>query len=176
MGRRYYSFYKHLTDSAERSRTAHSVAVDSQSGRLLSLAAEIEVTETALVNDIDTAKLVLTALRSIGILISLDDFGTGYSSLYHLRERRFDKIKIDRSFVQSMKENGDSEKIVEAILSLAKSLGLPTVAEGIENPDVLQRLAAMGCEFGQGYYFGKAMTAKQATAMLDVDAKRHQAV
>jgi diguanylate cyclase (GGDEF)-like protein len=137
---------------------------------------EIEITETALVSDIETAKLILTALQSIGIRISLDDFGTGYSSLYHLRELRFDKIKIDRSFVQSMKENSESEKIVEAILSLAKSLGLPTVAEGIENPDVLRQLAAMGCEFGQGYYFGKAMTAKQAKAMLEVDTKTRKAV
>ncbi len=136
---------------------------------------EIEITETALVSDIETAKLILTALQSVGIRISLDDFGTGYSSLYHLRELRFDKIKIDRSFVQSMAHNTESEKIVDAILSLAKSLGLPSVAEGIENPDVLQHLADMGCEFGQGYYFGKAMTAEQAKILLDEDTERKQA-
>jgi diguanylate cyclase (GGDEF)-like protein len=127
---------------------------------------EVEITETALVGDIETAKAILTALQSVGIRISLDDFGTGYSSLYHLRELRFDKIKIDRSFVQSMESNGESEKIVSAILSLAKSLGMPTVAEGIENTEVLDHLAQMGCEFGQGYHFGKAMTAQQTSAIL----------
>ncbi|QND64634.1 EAL domain-containing protein [Mesorhizobium loti] len=127
---------------------------------------EIEITETALISDIETAKLVLRALKLIGIKVSLDDFGTGYSSLYHLRELKFDKIKIDRSFVQSMPLNSESEKIVDAILSLAKSLGLPTVAEGIESTDVLGKLATMGCDFGQGYYFGKAMTAEKASELL----------
>jgi diguanylate cyclase (GGDEF)-like protein len=133
---------------------------------------EIEITETALVSDIGTAKIILTALQNVGIKISLDDFGTGYSSLYHLRELRFDKIKIDRSFVQSMEDNVESEKIVDAILSLAKSLGLPTVAEGIENPGVQQQLLAMGCEFGQGYYYGRAMTAQDAARVLEADTKQ----
>ncbi|RDJ20256.1 EAL domain-containing protein [Bosea caraganae] len=127
---------------------------------------EIEITESALVSDLETAKLTLTALQSIGVKVSLDDFGTGYSSLYHLREMKFDKVKIDRSFVQSMRENKESEKIVDAILSLAKSLDLPTVAEGIENLGVQEQLAERGCEFGQGYYFGKAMTAVEAGALL----------
>jgi diguanylate cyclase (GGDEF)-like protein len=120
---------------------------------------EVEITETALISDIDTAKLTLAALQSKGITISLDDFGTGYSSLYHLRELKFDKVKIDRSFINSMLVNSESEKIVDAILGLAKNLRLSTVAEGIEDPAILLRLAAKGCEFGQGYYFGKAMTA-----------------
>jgi diguanylate cyclase (GGDEF)-like protein len=137
---------------------------------------EIEITETALVSDIETAKMILTALQSVGIKISLDDFGTGYSSLYHLRELRFDKIKIDRSFVQSMEDNRESEKIVDAILSLAKSLGLPTVAEGIENTDVVRHLVDMGCEFGQGYYFGKAMTAQDAARMLEAGAEKQKAL
>ncbi|MDR3473461.1 MAG: EAL domain-containing protein [Devosia sp.] len=127
---------------------------------------EIEITETALVSDLETARQVLSALQSIGIKVSLDDFGTGYSSLYHLREIKFDKVKIDRSFVESMEENSESLKIVDSILSLAKSIGLPAVAEGIENQQVLQRLTDRGCEFGQGYLFGKAMTAEKATEAL----------
>jgi diguanylate cyclase (GGDEF)-like protein len=127
---------------------------------------EVEITETALVSDIETAKSILTAFQSQGIKVCLDDFGTGYSSLYHLRELKFDKVKIDRSFVQSMLENPESEKIVDAILSLTKNLNLLTVAEGIEDPDVLMRLAAKGCEFGQGYYFGKAMSAESARNIL----------
>jgi diguanylate cyclase (GGDEF)-like protein len=124
---------------------------------------EIEITESALVGDIEIAKQILTALQGIGIKISLDDFGTGYSSLYHLRQLKFDKVKIDRSFVQSIDE-GDSEKIVDAILGLAHSIGMPIVAEGIEDPGVRDRLMAKGCEFGQGFHFGRAMTAERARA------------
>jgi diguanylate cyclase (GGDEF)-like protein len=128
---------------------------------------EIEITETALVSDIKTAKTILTHLQSLGITVALDDFGTGYSSLYHLRELKFDKVKIDKSFVQAMLDNGESEKIVDAILSLAKNLHLPTVAEGIEDPAVLRHLAERGCEYGQGYYFGKAMTADHVREILE---------
>jgi predicted signal transduction protein with EAL and GGDEF domain len=127
---------------------------------------DVEIIETALVSDIETAKSILTTLQSAGIKVCLDDFGTGYSSLYHLRELKFDKIKIDRSFVQSMATNPESEKIVDAILGLTKNLNLPTVAEGIEDLPVLLRLAAKGCDFGQGYYFGKAMSADSARDML----------
>jgi predicted signal transduction protein with EAL and GGDEF domain len=81
--------------------------------------------------------------------VCLDDFGTGYSSLSHLRELKFDKVKIDRSFVQSMRNNPESEKIVDAILSLTKNLNLSTVAEGIEDPTVLLRLTAKGCELAR---------------------------
>ena len=128
---------------------------------------EVEITETALVSDIDLAKAILTTLQGFGIGICLDDFGTGYSSLYHLRELKFDKIKIDRSFVQAMRESVESEKIVDAILSLAHNLNLPTVAEGIEDPEILRLLAAKGCEYGQGYYFGKAMPAGDVAEKLE---------
>jgi predicted signal transduction protein with EAL and GGDEF domain len=127
---------------------------------------DIEITESALVSDIETARMTLTTLQGLGIKISLDDFGTGYSSLYHLRELKFDKVKIDRSFVQAMLENPESEKIVDAILGLTKNLNLPTVAEGIENVAALLRLGAKGCQFGQGYYFGKAMTAEGVREFL----------
>jgi diguanylate cyclase (GGDEF)-like protein len=127
---------------------------------------EVEMTESALVGDVATAKEIMEELQSNGIKVSLDDFGTGYSSLYHLREFKFDKVKIDRSFIKSVQENSESEKIVAAILSLARSLGLPTVAEGIEERPISQYLAAQGCEYGQGYYFGKAMTATDVTRTL----------
>lgn len=127
---------------------------------------EIEVTESALVTDLPVARAVLAAFQDVGIKISLDDFGTGYSSLYHLRELKFDKVKIDRSFVQSLVADSENEKIVDAILSLAANLGLPTVAEGIESAEVIAHLNEMGCRYGQGYYYGKAMDAKNATAFL----------
>jgi EAL domain-containing protein (putative c-di-GMP-specific phosphodiesterase class I) len=116
---------------------------------------EVEVTETALVNDIESARTALESLRNLGIRIALDDFGTGYSSLYHLRELRFDKIKIDRSFVQSLPDSAENAKIVNAIIGLGHSLGLHTTAEGIETGEHLDWLANQGRSFGQGYLFGK---------------------
>jgi diguanylate cyclase (GGDEF)-like protein len=127
---------------------------------------EVEITETALLSNIEMARSILTTLQSSGINVSLDDFGTGYASLSHLRELKFDKIKIDRSFVQWMQTDPESEKIVDAILGLTKNLNLPTVAEGIEDAATLLRLTAKGCEFGQGYYFGKATNAAGARDML----------
>jgi diguanylate cyclase (GGDEF)-like protein len=127
---------------------------------------ELEITETALAGDIKIAKTILTDFQRAGIKVSLDDFGTGYSSLYHLRELKFDKVKIDKSFVLSMQRDNESEKIVDAILSLAHSLGMPAVAEGIETREALHRLRAKGCEYGQGYHFGKAMSARDVATLL----------
>ena len=127
---------------------------------------EIEITENALVADLETAKTILQELQNVGIKIALDDFGTGYSSLYHLRELKLDKIKIDRSFIQSMKDNPESAKIVYGILGLARSLALPTTAEGIEDAEILDRLNKAGCEIGQGYHFGKAMPAAEASKLV----------
>ena len=98
--------------------------------------------------------------------MSLDDFGTGYSSLYHLRNLKFDKLKIDRSFVQSVHRDVESAKIVDAVLGLARSLGLPVVAEGIEDGAVMAHLVERGCEYGQGYHFSKAVGPEQARHML----------
>ncbi|MFT4173634.1 MAG: EAL domain-containing protein [Rhodocyclaceae bacterium] len=120
---------------------------------------EIEVTETALISDVEAAKSALASFRRLGMKISLDDFGTGYSSLHHLHVLKFDKVKIDRSFVQSMRFNVESQKIVDAILSLSRNLGMATIAEGIEEAEVSDMLAERGCEFGQGFYFGRAMPA-----------------
>jgi diguanylate cyclase (GGDEF)-like protein len=127
---------------------------------------EVEITETALAGDIKIAKTILADFQRAGIKVSLDDFGTGYSSLYHLRELKFDKVKIDKSFVQTMQRDNESEKIVDAILSLAHSLGMPAVAEGIETREALGKLRGKGCEYGQGYHFGKAMSARDAAALL----------
>jgi EAL domain-containing protein (putative c-di-GMP-specific phosphodiesterase class I) len=127
---------------------------------------EIEVTESALVSDLPTARAVLVALQDIGIRISLDDFGTGYSSLYHLRELHFDKIKIDRSFVLSMERNVESAKIVRSVINLAKSLGLPTIAEGIEHAQTLKQIVSDGADYGQGFYFAEAMSADAASRLV----------
>ena len=136
---------------------------------------EIEVTETSLVADINAARTALVALQNLGIKISLDDFGTGYSSLYNLRELHFDKIKIDRSFISSMRSNPGSAKIVGSVIDLAKSLGLPVIAEGIEHRQEVQEIIRRGGEYGQGFYFGKAIPAAEATVMAQggsVSSKR----
>jgi diguanylate cyclase (GGDEF)-like protein len=127
---------------------------------------EVEVTETALIENIEVARSVLTSLQNLGVRIALDDFGTGYSSLYHLRELRFDKIRIDRSYVQSLLDSPESVKIVDAIIGLGKSLDLSTTAEGIETVAHLKWLASQGCSFGQGYLFGAPMPASAADKLF----------
>ncbi len=116
---------------------------------------EIEITETAVVQRLDEAKLTLESLRNLGVSVALDDFGTGYSGLHHLRELTLDTLKIDRSFVMNMLTNPEEAKIVEAILSLGKALGLQVTAEGIETKEVLDRLTELGCGTGQGFLFGR---------------------
>ena len=127
---------------------------------------EVEITESSLTSDLDVARTTLSVLQAAGVSVALDDFGTGYSSLYHLREMRFDKIKIDRSFVQSLGDNEESAKIIGAILGLGRSLGIMTTAEGIENQVNSARLSAMGCQTGQGYLFGKALPAQEIDELV----------
>jgi diguanylate cyclase (GGDEF)-like protein len=128
---------------------------------------EIELTESALVADIEAAKMTIDNFRRWGIRVSLDDFGTGYSSLHHLRELRFDKVKIDKSFVQSMLSNAESEKIVDAILNLTEGLNLSALAEGIETVEIEEALRRRGCPYGQGYLFGKAVASDEVPRVLE---------
>jgi diguanylate cyclase (GGDEF)-like protein len=127
---------------------------------------EIEITETALVNDLEAARTALKSLQSFGVRIALDDFGTGYSSLYHLRELQFDKLKIDRSYVESMRLSSERAKLVDAIIALGSSLGLLTTAEGIESGTSVDWLAGQGCTYGQGYLFGRPMDKATTDGLL----------
>ena len=113
---------------------------------------EIEVTESALVGDLDLARRLLNELKASGVRLALDDFGTGYSSLRHLQTLPFDKIKIDRSFVAALVDDPESGKIVSAVLGLGRSLGLITVAEGVETEHTAALLCDLGCEVGQGWF------------------------
>ena len=126
---------------------------------------EIEITETALVNDLDAARLTLKSLQNFGVRIALDDFGTGYSNLHNLRELQFDKLKIDRSYIDSLPLGEDPGKIVDAIIALSANLGLSTTAEGIETEASVDQLTDLGCTYGQGFLFGRPMT-KLATDKL----------
>lgn len=127
---------------------------------------ELEITETALVDNMTVAQNVINHLRDAGVRIALDDFGTGYATLSQLLSFRLDRIKIDRSFVERLGKDMEGDTIVRAILGLAKGFGLATTAEGIEDADQLASLMANGCLEGQGYFFGKAIPAKQVDALL----------
>ncbi len=125
---------------------------------------ELEITESALVRNLDSAQELVGALRDAGVRIVLDNFGTGYSSLYHLRNFRLDKIKIDRSFVEDL-ESVESARIVSALVGLAHGLGLTIVADGVRESGQRESLLATGCEQGQGFLFSQAVPAAE-TAML----------
>jgi diguanylate cyclase (GGDEF)-like protein/PAS domain S-box-containing protein len=117
---------------------------------------DLEITEALLLERNDATLSALNGVRALGVGISMDDFGTGYSSLIYLRNFPFTKIKIDKSFVRGLSESADSQAIVRAILSLAVSLGLKVLAEGVETEDDLAYLREAGCHEAQGFYFSKA--------------------
>ncbi|HPI49274.1 MAG TPA: EAL domain-containing protein [Hyphomonadaceae bacterium] len=117
---------------------------------------EIELTEAALVTDLDAARTILHALRNKGVRIALDNFGAGHASLLQLRQLPFDKLKIDRSFVRRMTTDAESATLVRTIISMAKNLGLIVVAEGVETADQVKALSALGCDMAQGFHFGRA--------------------
>jgi diguanylate cyclase (GGDEF)-like protein len=118
---------------------------------------EIEVTESAMIGDIDRARTSLMSLKNQGVKVALDDFGTGYSSLALLRALPIDKLKIDRSFVGSLTRDRENATIVGALVGLGKALSLQVTAEGVEDEETAEALRAMGCEFAQGYLFGAAV-------------------
>ena len=118
---------------------------------------EIEVTESAMIGDIQRAKTSLMSLKNQGVKVALDDFGTGYSSLFLLRALPIDKLKIDRSFVSTLIADRENATIVGALVGLGRALGLQVTAEGVEDEATADALRAMGCEFAQGYLFGAAI-------------------
>jgi diguanylate cyclase (GGDEF)-like protein len=127
---------------------------------------EIEITESALVENIGIAQVVIDQLRQAGVRIALDDFGTGYATLSQLLSFHLDKIKIDRSFVSRLGNSEDNQVIVRAILGLAKGFGLTTTAEGVEDAGQLAYLKVNGCTEGQGYLFSKAIPAADIASFL----------
>lgn len=132
-----------------------------ESGRL-----EIELTESVLVEDADQAEAAMMELRAIGVKLALDDFGTGYSSLIYLRRFAFDKIKIDKSFLDSMEATGESAILVHSVVHLGRALGLEVTAEGVETEEQRRFLQAVGCHFLQGFLFSKPVPAETIDALL----------
>ncbi len=128
---------------------------------------ELEITEAVLIRDDDTALAVLHQLRAIGVRIALDDFGTGYSSLSYLQRFPFDKIKIDRAFVEDLAEGDGSSSIVQAVVNIAAARRMTTTAEGVETEAQRQMLRALGCSEMQGYLFSPPKPLAQIKALLD---------
>jgi EAL domain-containing protein (putative c-di-GMP-specific phosphodiesterase class I) len=134
---------------------------------------ELELTETAILQDEDSVRAVLRQLRNLGISLAMDDFGTGYSSLSYLRSFPFSKIKIDRSFVSELSAKGDSLAIVQATLSLAAKMGLVATAEGVETAEQSEALRLEGCDELQGYYIGRPLPAHQVSRVVaDFEGKK----
>ncbi|WP_299775495.1 GGDEF and EAL domain-containing protein [uncultured Pseudoteredinibacter sp.] len=127
---------------------------------------EIEITETTALNNVHSAIAKMRALKDIGVKIALDDFGTGYSSLSYLKHLPIDTIKLDRSFVQGLPDNGYDSAIVQSTLLMSKHLKLSSVAEGVESEEQCQFLKALGCELYQGYLFSPAISADQFAEYL----------
>ncbi|KAF1070044.1 MAG: putative signaling protein [Pseudomonas citronellolis] len=120
---------------------------------------ELEVTESAIMQNIDYSVALLERLRALGVHLAIDDFGTGYSSLMRLKRMPVQKLKIDQGFVAGLPLDGEDAAIACAIIALAQSMGLRVVAEGIERPDQAAFLLSHGCDFGQGYWYGRPQPA-----------------
>jgi PAS domain S-box-containing protein len=127
----------------------------------------VEITESALLTDLERAKIIAEELTSGGCKLALDDFGTGYSSLAHLQALPFSELKVDRSFVNAMTRTRESRKIVAAIIGLGHSLGLATVAEGVETEEQADMLLWLGCEKGQGWLYGQAVSARDTGLLIE---------
>jgi EAL domain-containing protein (putative c-di-GMP-specific phosphodiesterase class I) len=127
---------------------------------------ELEVTETTLIGNVDSAELAMARLKALGVRLALDDFGTGYSSLLYLRRFPFDKLKIDRSFVHSIEKTADAAAIVHAVVSLGRGLGMKVTAEGVETAEQHLFLRAAGVHTMQGYRFGRPVSAAEFSLRL----------
>ena len=127
---------------------------------------KLEITESILIDNLETVTEIILKLRKKGIQFSIDDFGTGYSSLSYLHRFPVDTIKIDRSFVSQMQSNGDNSAIVKAIVTLAHMLNMDVIAEGIETTAQLAQLKLLQCEYGQGFFFSRPLSQENAEAFI----------
>ena len=145
-----------------------SLALDR--GGLSPASLKVEITEGMVMQNVESTMQMLGQLQALGVAISLDDFGTGYSSLSYLHRFPISTLKIDQSFVSSMSNNQESLEIVRTILGLARNLKMEVIAEGVETLEQAVELRAMNCEYGQGYYFSKALNANSAVRFLSSDS------
>jgi EAL domain-containing protein (putative c-di-GMP-specific phosphodiesterase class I) len=127
---------------------------------------KLEITESVVMENAEAATIMLQNMKALGVQLSIDDFGTGYSSLSYLHRFPIDTLKIDRSFVSRMGVKGENLEIVQAIITLARSMHMDAIAEGVETAIQLEQLRAMQCEQGQGYFFSKPVDSEAASRLL----------
>lgn len=132
----------------------------------------VEITESALTDNPAQARLTAEELKELGCKLTLDDFGTGYSSLLHLQSLPFDELKVDKGFVSTMLDKRDSRKIVAAVVGLGQSLGLTTVAEGVESLEQAEMLLWLGCDTGQGWLFGRPQPAENLPTVVNAPRQK----
>jgi len=137
---------------------------------------KMEITESAIMEHVESAWSALMKLKALGIKLVMDDFGKGYSSLSYLHQFPFDTLKIDHSFISRIGPGGENTEIVRTIISLAQVLGLDVVAEGVETANQMVQVRDLGCHFGQGYFFSRPLTAEAATELLDTSPPWLEAV
>ena len=154
------------TQHLEQPALAESVLGLLEKYQLPTVALRFEITESALMRDQQSAIRTMQSLSDAGIKLALDDFGTGYSNLSYLRSFNATTLKIDRSFISSLCLSERDEPLVQAIINMAASLGLKTVAEGVEDAATLNRLLALGCDEGQGFFWSPAVAESALPELL----------
>jgi EAL domain-containing protein (putative c-di-GMP-specific phosphodiesterase class I) len=137
-----------------------------EDSKLPAAALKLEITESTAMENAEHTIDVLNQLKRIGVQLSIDDFGTGYSSLSHLHRLPFDTLKIDRTFVSGVGDNGENSEVLQTIISLAKNLKMRVIAEGIETESQLAVLRNLGCDYGQGYLLARPQTRENAEKLL----------
>jgi len=165
------SFNLSMRDLGSRDAIVNIVAIIEDSG-IAPRRIDLEVTETALIQDFDQASASLQMLKALGVGISLDDFGTGYSSLSYLQQFPIDKIKIDRSFIKEVESKRSCQSIVKSVIDLCQNLELTCVVEGMETETQVRALRKLGCTTMQGYFFGTPMAAGEVLAFLEASQGR----
>ncbi len=153
---------KHLGEPSLVARIAEALGENDVAPERLKL----EITETALMENAETTIAMLNRIKETGVKVSIDDFGTGYSSLSYLNRFPINTLKVDQSFVSEMNSGTENREIVRTVIALAATLGLDTIAEGIETEDQLQLLRKLGCDYGQGYLFSPAIPKDEAESLL----------
>lgn len=151
-------------DDKNLTETIHRIQ---RSTNMKPMTLELEITESILMKQTQPAIDLLQEMRSMGVRFSVDDFGTGYSSLSYLKRLPIDILKIDQTFVQDITQNADDAAIVSAIITMAHSLGIKTIAEGVETREQLEFLRAQGCDFAQGYYLSRPQSGDEINRLLE---------
>ena len=131
---------------------------------------KLELTESMVLEDIDVAIEKMLELKSLGIILSMDDFGTGFSSLSYLKQLPFDQLKIDKSFVQGIRDNSNDAFIIQTVINLGQRLGMDVVAEGVEDAEQWKLLKSLGCGTFQGYYFCKPVPVHELEVSIALSA------